>query len=216
MGQEFGDDFDRLREAEHLQIAIAGWSACGKTYYSKLLASALRYPIFSASEKILESIGCPPGTDWIAQRAYIRSQRRMTDADEVVDESLLDAARKMPRMVIDAWTAPWLLQQNTHVSIWFDCPIEIRAENAAGPGNYENISREAIIAGLKTKDMDSAELFKQRYGIEYGPDPDVFDYVLDVAKYMGNEVEEWPRQRAALLSLLREVLMQSLLPIRGG
>ena len=192
----------RLSRLPTLRIAMTGWSASGKTVYARLLAQALDCAYVSGSAMLLQRLEQPADADWIDARAALQAARHSSAADRDADAALVARVRESDRVLADSWTAPWLLGDDV-VKLWIDCGEETRVKNATlGFGPLSDAQVRRVRDGLREKDADSVALFRELHGFTLGPDPLVFDAVVDATPYFGHVREKWPQERRVFLDRL--------------
>jgi cytidylate kinase len=87
--------------------------------------------------------------------------------------------------VFDAWALPWLCDEPDAIRVWIEADLASRAERCLLSYEMEKIDPPADpYALLEEKDSFSRRQFRKLYGIELGPDPEVFDLILENSKPM--------------------------------
>ncbi len=88
-------------------------------------------------------------------------------------------------LVVDAWLQPWLCEDDSAIRVWIASSAESRIAKAKVtfmrarlpvPGNIDEQVRQ--------KDRFSRWIFSELYGIDFWPDPSVFDVIVDNAIYI--------------------------------
>jgi cytidylate kinase len=93
--------------------------------------------------------------------------------DIQVDETLL-AKVKEGGIVVTSYPLPWL--SKVGVKIWLKASVTARAKRLATRDKKSDGDSLAII---KQRDQDNTNLYKALYGIDFGSDLSVFDYVIN-------------------------------------
>jgi cytidylate kinase len=195
-----------LRLREQLKITISGWSASGKTIYAKFLSQILDCSYVSGSSLLLKELGHGRDINWVNSRNDILAARLGSDMDAVVDSILVEELVSTPRIIMDSWAIPWL-SRGTAVSVWIECDLDTRVKNATlGFGDISSGECRRIRRGLVEKDADSVKLFRRTHGIEFGPDPSVFDVIIDLSDLLNHDPEKWPEERILVLERITSAI----------
>jgi len=199
-----------LRSRASLRLVVGGWSASGKTVFSRYLAQLLKCEYVSASSLLVESLNLSE-VDWIRDRQLLQD-RRSPEGEKRLDEALVDLLSRTPRIVLDSWAVPFLTSAHD-LAIWVECDIDVRAQNALGPDQLRFHHPEAWAAaraGLLEKDRDSVERFRELYGFIYGPNPDAFPINVDISRMISPFRERWSSELESVLRLLTHAIYQKL------
>jgi cytidylate kinase len=168
------------------QVIISGFTAAGKTTHARHLAASLGWRYVGMSE-IRRS--CVPDSSTEREEWHPTGDRRRA-ADESLD---LDMDRRLAERirsidvptVVDAWLQPWLSELSGVTRVWLESDFESRVLKAqvsrmrAGLAAMPSI-RDTVAA----KDEFSVTHFRRLYGVDFGPDPEVFDLLLDNSGYL--------------------------------
>jgi cytidylate kinase len=199
-----------LRLREQLKITVTGWSASGKTIYAKFLAQVLQCTYVSGSSLLLQELGHNGAVNWVDSRNDLMAARVDSEMDTVVDGLLTEKLASTPRIVMDSWATPWFTRDMA-VSVWIDCDLNTRIRNATLRfGDISSSERERIRLGLLQKDADSVELFRKIHGIEFGPDPDIFDVIVDLSDLLHHDPKKWPEERILVLQRITSAIEKQL------
>ncbi len=160
-------------------IIISGPPAVGKTTVAKALAEELGLKMIGGGDllkELAEREGMDArGEDWWDKREGMKFlERRMAERrfDEEADRMLIEFAEKGD-VVITSYTLPWLYKGG--IKIWLHASKEERARRMA---KRDGISYEEALRIVEERDRRNSELYKRLYGIEFGPDPDAFDFII--------------------------------------
>lgn len=167
-------------------ILISGFTAAGKTTHARLLARALRWDYlgmaevrrFQLSDVLDEEAEWSPGVD------RLRTERSTLDveADQIM-RSLIH--QHTSPLVVDAWLQPWLCELAGATKIWLNSDLRSRVLKAqvsllrSGRKPTKDIRMEVI-----EKDDFSVKTFRNLYSIDFGPDTDLFDLVIDNSEFI--------------------------------
>ncbi|MFI1394953.1 hypothetical protein [Streptomyces sp. NPDC020681] len=193
-----------------MNVVISGLTASGKTKFSLELARQLGFNYVSASEILLEGLGVPLGMrrdTWGDGFETVAQLRDRSEADRRLDAEMAHLAETLDCTVFDSWALPWFTDSSV-IKIWLSCDrrtryLKARLSHAATERHvlqyYANV--------VDRKDEDSRIRFQKLYGFDYGPDPDVFNCILDSTEYYVDAPTLHSEQRADEFSshLLREV-----------
>jgi cytidylate kinase len=172
--------------APSLLVIVSGFTAAGKTTHSRLLAETLGWQYVGMSQirrlRIPESSSARE--EWLPRGDELRAANALLDLE--MDRRLTEYIGRLDgSAVIDAWLQPWLCELPGAVRVWLASDFDSRAIKAQvsrfrlgmGPS-------ESITATIAEKDKFSIEQFRRLYGIDFGPDPGVFDLLLDSSDYI--------------------------------
>ena len=170
-----------------LAILISGYTAAGKTTHSHLLAEHFGCGYLGASE-FRRQLLCSRRESGIAEwdPGIDLLRRRSLEADRRLDALMSERMRASPvPLVVDAWLQPWLCRDRCAVRVWIASSAESRIAKAkvtfmrAGLPVPGDIDRQ-----VGRKDRFSRRIFGELYGIDFAPDPSVFDVIVDNTRYI--------------------------------
>lgn len=163
-----------------LGIVIAGLPAVGKTTIAQELANEFNFNLYNggdilkmlASEKGYET----SGNDWwdtIEAKRFMSERRSNPLFDKEVDQKLIELV-KNGNVVITSYTLPWLAPQS--LKFWLRGSLSNRAKRMA---NRDNIAVDAAVEIIQERDNENTGIYRKLYGIEFGLDLSVFDFILN-------------------------------------
>ncbi len=170
-------------------IIISGMPAVGKTTVAEAIARHLSLKHYSGGDILKEMAKeygySVEGNDWWDRdygMKFLHERRKNYDLDKKLDEYLLSIAEK-GNAVITSYTLPWLAKDC--IKFWFKGSIESRAKRMA---MRDNISYEEALKIVKKRDDENKLLYLDIYGIKFGNDLSVFDYVINTDELDVNAV----------------------------
>ncbi len=118
----------------------------------------------------------PMGSDWWDSPEGMRfssERKRNPNFDVEVDKLLLREIRK-GGVVVTSYSVPWLARSG--LKLWFAADQKTRARRLAG---RDSISLKGALNIITRRDRENRVLYKKIYGIDFGKDLSVFNFVID-------------------------------------
>ncbi|MFI1353627.1 cytidylate kinase family protein [Streptomyces sp. NPDC020898] len=193
-----------------MNIVISGLTASGKTKFGLDLARQLGFDYVSASQILLDRLGVPLGARheiWGDGFEAVTQLRDRSEVDRRLDTEMTELIGRLDHTVFDSWALPWFADRSA-IKIWLACDQRTRHLKARSPHPIsERHSLQHYAQIVDRKDQDSRNRFQKLYGFTYGPNPEVFDCILDSTEYYVDSPTIHSEQRANEFSslLLREV-----------
>jgi cytidylate kinase len=166
-------------------VLVSGLTAAGKTTHCQLLANALGWDYVSMSQ--VRRLQIPESSsqqhEWLPEGDERRAANAMLDLE--MDRRIAEHIehRDAPT-VIDAWLQPWLCDLPA-VHVWLDSDFGSRVSKAQVSRLRAGLAPSPTMTEtVAEKDKFSIEHFRRLYGIEFGPDPGIFDLFLDNSAYL--------------------------------
>ena len=163
-----------------LSIIISGLPAVGKTTVARALATKFNLKQYSGGDVLKEMAVTKgytmSGNDWWDTEQgikFLAERKTNPDFDKKVDNKLVEVANQ-GGAVITSYTLPWLA--NNAVKFWLKGSMENRAKRMA---SRDNISNEEALKIIAMRDEENKKLYYDLYGIKFGEDLSVFDYVIN-------------------------------------
>ncbi len=163
-------------------VCVSGFAGSGKSTLSRRLAEelGLRYASGGDGLKLLaiERGYSPGGEEWWETPEgfkFLEERLRNPEFDKEVDGKLLEFAER-GGVVIDSWVLPWLYKNG--FNIWLKARPEVRARRLS---KRSGIPVEEARRMLERRDAESADLYRELYGIELGKDFEPFHLILDTS-----------------------------------
>ncbi|MEM2760444.1 MAG: cytidylate kinase family protein [Nitrososphaerales archaeon] len=161
-------------------IIISGLPAVGKTTIARVIADKFNLKHYSGGDVLKEmAIGkgySLSGNDWWDTEQGIKflgERKTNPNFDKQVDEKLVQASNR-GGVVITSYTLPWLA--GDAVKFWLKASKENRAKRMA---KRDNISYDEALKIVSMRDEENKKLYFDLYGIKFGEDLSVFDYVIN-------------------------------------
>jgi cytidylate kinase len=162
-----------------LAIIISGMSAVGKSTVARVLAREYGLKYYCGGDALKELASKrsfePKGDDWwdtSEGMRFLEERRLNPEFDRLIDKQLADTVKKGD-VVISSYPIPWLVKDG--VKIWLKASPETRAKRMAG---RDKIPYERALEIVKRRDIENAQLYRSLYGINFGEDLSVFDFVI--------------------------------------
>ncbi len=172
-----------------LTITVSGISGAGKTDGAKALAKAFKLKYIAAGQILRE----------VAKKRKIPLEElsaiREPEIDHEMDRRNLEFAME-GKVVIDARLSGWCAGDWADVKIFYECPLDVRAERVA---KRDNIIVKESREGLAKRDREDHEKYKKLYGID-SYDKSIYDIVINNEKLTKEEAKIVP------VKLVREFL----------
>lgn len=203
-------DVTYLRSRESLRVVVGGWSGSGKTVFAKYLAELLRCKYVSASARLVSALN-RRDVDWIRDRDEL-VRLRTPATERALDAVLVRELAETPRIILDSWAGAFLAE-SYDAAVWIECALDVRTQNAMGPGSLDNDHPEQFRStreGLDQKDSDSIARFRELYGFTYGPAPEVFRVKIDISDVVSPYRDRWLSERHAVLFQMVSAIRRNL------
>lgn len=170
-------------------IIISGLPAVGKTTVAMAIAERLSLRHYSGGD-ILKDMSREygytiSGNDWWDRdhgMKFLEARMKDYELDRRLDQYLMDIARKRDA-VITSYTLPWLVEDC--IKFWFKGSLEIRAKRMS---IRDKIPYQDALEIIKKRDAKNKELYFNMYGIRFGEDLSVFDYIINTEELDVNSV----------------------------
>ena len=179
--EPFEKELSKKIKKKGLTITVSGISGAGKTDGARALAKAFKLR-YVASGQILRQI---------AKKRKIRLEElaatREREIDYEIDRTNLEFAMK-GKVVIDARLSGWCAGDWADVKIFYECPLDVRAERVA---KRDNITVKEAKEALARRDREDHEKYKKLYGVD-SYDKSIYDIIINNEKLTKEEAKVVP------------------------
>jgi cytidylate kinase len=167
-------------------VLVSGLTAAGKTTHSTLLAGRLGWRYLGSSELLRRLLPSKIVTNREWDPAFDTRRHETPNIDYTLDNQIQAIMDESSRpLVVDAWLQPWLCQRTDAVRVWLESDFPSRQMKARVSFMRENLAPPANLnSQIEDKDNFSRTVFKRLYDISFGPDPDLFDVILDNSRFI--------------------------------
>jgi cytidylate kinase len=174
-----------------LSIIISGMPAVGKTTLAKAVCEKFDLEYYSggdALKELAEERGYRVGDDdwWDTKDGlkFLAERQKNPKFDKEVDTKLIKRL-KAGGVVVTSYPLAWLC--NDALKIWLKASAGNRAKRMS---NRDKIAYEESLMVVTRRDNENAELYSRLYGIRFGDDLSVFDFVISTDRLTSNKVRE--------------------------
>lgn len=169
----------RIREDEHLRVAISGRSGCGNSTVSRLVSSKLGIRMINYTFRTLAE----------EQGVTFAEMRRMAEEDPRWDKLVDTRQREMALQgscVLGSRLAVWVLREEADLKVFLDASEQERARRIQGRegGTYEEKLRET-----RVRDYNDHQRYLKLYGIDNN-DYEFCDLIVDTEQHDPEEIAE--------------------------
>lgn len=161
---------------KNIKIAISGFSGCGNTTVSNLLAEKLSIPCINYT---FRNLAQELGMDF---KEIVEKSKSDFSFDKLVDTKQIDLTRGIS-CVLGSRLAIWLLS-DASLKVFLTAPIEVRSTRIA---QREHASIDEVAAFTKKRDEQDTARYKQLYGID-NRDYKFADLIIDTSRYLPEEI----------------------------
>lgn len=174
-------------------ILISGLTAAGKTTHARLLATHWGCEYLGASQLrrvLLRTSSDDLGHEW--DPAIDLRRRDSPVYDRVLDEIISRQVQASVRpLIVDAWLQPWLCADDSAIRVWIESSLEARVRKATVTClRNETALPFDLESQIAAKDDFSHSMFTRLYGIDFGPDPEIFDLIVDNSQFIAHPTVE--------------------------
>jgi cytidylate kinase len=165
-----------------VRIIVAGLTAAGKSTHSRLLGAHYGLPYVSMREvmaDVLREFGMPgsAGDRWTP--AVDESRARNEEIDREADRRMLERIERGPG-VFDSWAMPWIYRNPAAVRVWISADLPSRVQKCCISAIARGLPPPPDPAALlEAKDEFSRERFRDLYGFELEPSPEIFEVIVE-------------------------------------
>ena len=165
--------------------------AVGKTTVARTISDKYGIRYFSGGDvlkDIAEESGfkVSDGEWWDSKEgmAFLDMRKKDESFDKRVDHKLVGIIEE-ESVVITSYPLPWLTK--SPLKLWLKASESKRAERLAG---RDKISLKDALPVVKKRDVENRMIYQTLYGIKYGEDLSVFDFVIGTDELDSPKVNE--------------------------
>ena len=155
-----------------MRITISGPPGSGKTTVAKIIAHKLNYTLISGGE-IFREMARGMGMNLIEFSKYAEKNHKI---DRMIDEKIVELARKEKHAVIDSRLSGWLMVRNSIYAfkVFIDASPEIRAGRLVkrDGGDFEETYKSMLL-----REKSEKKRYRNIYGIDFD-DLSIYDLVI--------------------------------------
>ena len=179
--EPFEKEFAKKIKKKGLTITVSGPAGSGKSTGAKAIAKALRLKYVYVG-KIFRDIAKRRGLS-LEEFSALREK----EVDWEADKRTLKLAMK-GNVVLDGRLTGWVAGDWADLKIYYECPLEIRAERAA---ERDKKSKEEALRDIKKRDEEDNKKYKKLYGIDLF-DKSIYDLIIDNSKFSLEDAKTIP------------------------
>ncbi len=192
MTKKIGKKKSRRRtKPKKISVMISGMPSVGKTTAANSISRSFHLKHLAGGDmlkRIAVSRGYKPlGADWWDSpkgTEFLSERERNPDFDKEVDR-ILNEEVSNGGVVVTSYTMPWLSKNG--LKFWFKASQRTRAKRLAG---RDSIDLGSALKIITKRDAQNRKLYKSLYGIDFGKDLSVFNYVIDTDNLSANQVAQ--------------------------
>ena len=165
--------------------------AVGKTTLAKAICRDFGFKHYSGGDALKDiakekgyRIGDSDWWDTKAGLAFLADRKKNPSFDKEVDRKLtqkLDAGG----IVVTSYPLPWLYKDA--LKIWLKASVQNRAKRMS---NRDGIPHGESLDIIEKRDRENVVLYERLYGIKFGEDLSVFDFVISTDRLPPKKVRE--------------------------
>ena len=179
--EPFEKELAKKIKKKGLTITVSGPADSGKSTGAKAIAKALKLKYVYVG-KIFRDIAKRRGLS-LEEFSALREK----EVDWEADKRTLKLAMK-GNVVLDGRLTGWVAGDWADLKIYYECPLEIRAERAA---ERDKKSKEEALRDIKKRDEEDNKKYKKLYGIDLF-DKSIYDLIIDNSKFSLKDAKSIP------------------------
>ncbi len=168
-------------------IIVSGLTASGKTTLAKGLSERLNFEYFSGSSELKKIIPKKDFKVWESKSGIdaIKFRLKNPKYDLKIDRYIKRYVKTRDNIVLDSWTAAFLIKRKDSIKILIRADYNIRAKRVA--------KRDGITLGearkfTQEKDVLTAKIYKKLYNIDIINDTSPYDLIINSDKLDKNKL----------------------------
>jgi cytidylate kinase len=174
---------------KEISVIISGMPSVGKTTAAEAISRQFGLTHIAGGDMLREMAQErgyePTGAGWWDSKEgmrFLRERDKDPKFDKQVDKKLIQYVKK-GGVVITSYDVPWLTSDG--LKIWFSASQRTRANRLAG---RDKITLASALKIIRQRDACNRELYSKLYGIKFGRDLSVFNYIIDTEKLSAKQV----------------------------
>ena len=180
---------------KRISVIISGMPSVGKTTAANAIASKFKLKLVAGGDMLkeiaMERGYAGSGSEWwdgSEGMRFLSERKSNPDFDREVDRRLLEKVRR-GGVVVTSYTIPWLTNKKKDggLKIWFAANQRTRARRLA---SRDKISFSKALPTIRRRDLENRRLYAKLYGIKFGEDLSVFNYVVETDNLSALEVAD--------------------------
>jgi len=174
-----------------LSIIISGMPAVGKTTLARAICDEFGLEYYSGGDALKElaeedgyKVGDVEWWDTEDGLKFLAERKKNPKFDKKVDAKLIGKIKE-GGVVVTSYPLAWLCDDV--LKIWLKASAENRARRMS---NRDKIRYEESLKVVKMRDKENSSIYNQLYGIRFGEDLSVFDFVISTDRLPSGKVRE--------------------------
>jgi|SRR5579875_3775730 len=177
------------KRKQRISVIISGMSSVGKTTAANVIAKKFNLKHLAGGDMLkqmaIERGYAPSGPDWWDSpegMKFLSERKTNLNFDREVDRRLIKEIRS-GGVVVTSYPIPWLCSAG--LKLWFSASQMARAKRLAG---RDSVSLAKALKIIRRRDAQNKKLYHELYGINFGTDLSVFNFIIDTERLSAEQV----------------------------